>query len=58
MNDFKNQDIDRIINETFDFLRETGIKFDKNEEIFELLKNVYLPYRKLLNGGTAKEQNL
>lgn len=37
MNCFKNQDIDRIINETFDFLWETGIKFDKNEEIFELL---------------------
>ena len=37
MDCFRDQGIDRIIGETFSFLQETGIKFDKNEEIFTLL---------------------
>jgi trimethylamine---corrinoid protein Co-methyltransferase len=39
MNCFKDQDIDKIINETFNFLQKTGIKFDKDEDIYELLSN-------------------
>jgi len=32
------KDIDKIIEATFSFLQETGIKFDKNEEVFKLFK--------------------
>jgi trimethylamine--corrinoid protein Co-methyltransferase len=30
-------DADRIINETFDFLENTGVRFDKDEKVFRLL---------------------